>query len=396
MNDHVDTGNLSAVDGSPKLGSKLRSGFWQKQFEDTGLVVLRVLFLVVTGGISIFIIYSVSGGDTPAVPLDKYGWAPYVIFFGMLLLAAGLIALDMVIREKRLDTISAVYFGLLIGLFLAYITRLALTPLLPSPVGGSPTAEKIMAAVQLGLTVMLCYLCISFLMQTRHDFRFIIPYVEFARELRGRRPYILDTSVIIDGRIADLVEKTKLFDSTLVVPRFVIAEIQILADGADKSKRSRGRRGLDILQRLRNNPDIDVQIYDRELPEFESREADEKLLILARHLDGRLITNDYNLSKVARIEGLPVINLNDIANALKPVFLPGETLNVRLIRPGEEPSQGVGYLDDGTMVVVEQGRAYINYEVQVVVTSVLQTSAGRMIFGKLDRPVCPPSTRTPQ
>ena len=390
MSHHGDAENLSAVDGSPKPAAKSVSNFWRKQFEDTGLVALRILFLIVTGGISIFIIYSVSGGENPAVPLDKYGWAPYVIFFGMILLAAGLVAVDMVIREKRLETISAVYFGLLIGLFLAYITRLALTPLLPSPVGGSPTAEKIMAAVQLVLTVMLCYLCISFLLQTRHDFRFIIPYVEFARELRGRRPYILDTSVIIDGRIADLVEKTKIFDSTLVVPRFVIAEIQMLADGADKSKRSRGRRGLDILQRLRGNHDVDIQIYDRELPEFEGQDADRKLLILAKHLEGRLITNDYNLSKVARIEGIPVINLNDIANALKPVYLPGETLQVRIIKGGEEPSQGVGYLDDGTMVVVEQGRAFINYEVQVVVTSVLQTSAGRMIFGKIERPL--PST----
>jgi len=390
VSQHGDAANLSAVDGSPKPAAKSASNFWRKQFEDTGLVVLRILFLVVTGGISIFIIYSVSGGENPAVPLDKYGWAPYAIFFGMLLLAAGLIALDMVIREKRLETISAVYFGLLIGLFLAYITRLALTPVLPSPMEGSPTGEKIMAAVQIGLTVMLCYLCISFLLQTRHDFRFIIPYVEFARELRGRRPYVLDTSVIIDGRIADLVEKTKIFDSTLVVPRFVIAEIQMLADGADKSKRARGRRGLDILQRLRSNPDIDLQIYDRELPEFEGQDADRKLLILAKHLEGRLITNDFNLSKVARIEGIPVINLNDIANALKPVYLPGETLHVRIIKPGEEPSQGVGYLDDGTMVVVDQGRAFINYEVQVAVTSVLQTSAGRMIFGKIERPL--PST----
>ena len=390
MSQHGDAANLSAVDGSPKPAAKSASNFWRKQFEDTGLVVLRILFLVVTGGISIFIIYSVSGGENPAVPLDKYGWAPYAIFFGMLLLAAGLIALDMVIREKRLETISAVYFGLLIGLFLAYITRLALTPVLPSPMEGSPTGEKIMAAVQIGLTVMLCYLCISFLLQTRHDFRFIIPYVEFARELRGRRPYVLDTSVIIDGRIADLVEKTKIFDSTLVVPRFVIAEIQMLADGADKSKRARGRRGLDILQRLRSNPDIDLQIYDRELPEFEGQDADRKLLILAKHLEGRLITNDFNLSKVARIEGIPVINLNDIANALKPVYLPGETLHVRIIKAGEEPSQGVGYLDDGTMVVVDQGRAFINYEVQVAVTSVLQTSAGRMIFGKIERPL--PST----
>ncbi len=386
--------NPTAVNGSLQAAKKRREAFWRRQFEDTGLVVLRIVFLIITGGISVFVIYSVSGGEDPAIPLDKYGWAPYAIFFGMMLLAAGVIAVDMVIREKRLDTISAVYFGLLIGLFLAYITRLALTPLLPSPMESGATGEKIRAAVQLILTVMLCYICVSLLLQTRHDFRFIIPYVEFARELRGRRPFILDTNVIIDGRIADLVEKTRIFDSTLVIPRFVVSEIQNIADGADRSKRMRGRRGLDILQRLRSNPEVDIQIFDRDLAEFEGRDVDGKLVVLAKHLDGRLVTNDFNLSKIARFEGVAVINLNDLANALKPVYLPGETLQVRIIRPGEEPTQGVGYLDDGTMVVVENGRPYVNYEVVITVTSVLQTSAGRMIFGKFERVVGPIPSRT--
>lgn len=394
MTTPTDHDNPAEVNGASQVNKKRRDNFWKRQFEDTGLVVLRIVFLVITGGISVFIIYSVSGGESPAIPLDKYGWAPYAIFFGMMLLAAGVIAVDMVIREKRLDTISAVYFGLLIGLFLAYITRLALTPLLPSPVESGATGEKIRAAVQLILTVMLCYICVSLLLQTRHDFRFIIPYVEFVRELRGRRPFVLDTSVIIDGRIADLLEKTKIFDSTLVIPRFVITEIQGIADGADKAKRTRGRRGLDILQRLRNNSDVDIQIFDRDLPEFEGRDVDGKLVALAKHLDGRLVTNDYNLSKIARFEGVPVINLNDLANALKPIYLPGETLQVRIIRPGEEPTQGVGYLDDGTMVVVENGRPYVSYDVSIHVTSVLQTSAGRMIFGKFDRVVGPLPTRS--
>lgn len=386
--------NPAPMNGSPQGAKKRRESFWRKQFEDTGLVVLRIVFLIITGGISVFVIYSVSGGENPVLPADKYGWAPYAIFFGMMLLAAGVIALDMVIREKRLDTISAIYFGLVIGLFLAYITRLALTPLLPSPIESGAAGEKIRAAVQLILTVMLCYICVSLLLQTRHDFRFIIPYVEFARELRGRRPFVLDTSVIIDGRIADLVEKTRIFDSTLIVPRFVVTEIQGIADGADRCKRMRGRRGLDILQRLRSNPEVDIQIFDRELPEFEGRDVDSKLVALTKHLDGRLVTNDFNLSKIARFEGVPVINLNDVANALKPVYLPGESLQVRIIRPGEEPTQGVGYLDDGTMVVVENGRPYNGYEVSISVTSVLQTSAGRMIFGKFEKVVGPMPTRT--
>jgi uncharacterized protein YacL len=386
--------NPAAVDGSPIKEEKQQGSFWRAQFEDTGLTVLRIVFLIITGGISVFVIYSVSSGENPPIPLDKFGWAPYAIFFGMLLLAAGVIAFDMIIREKRLETISAVYFGLLVGLFLAYITRLALTPIFPSSIAAGAAGEKILAAVQLVLTIMLCYLCISFLLQTRHDFRFIIPYVEFARELRGRRPYVVDTSVIIDGRIADILERTRLFDSTLVIPRFVIEELQMIADGVDRAKRSRGRRGLDILQRLRANPDVDIQIFDRELPEFRGRDVDGKLVALAKHLEGRLLTNDYNLSKVARFEGVPVINLNDLANALKPVYLPGEVLHVRIIRAGDEPGQGVGYLDDGTMVVVENGRPYVAYEVQIIVTSVLQTSAGRMIFGKFDRVVSPAPIRT--
>ncbi len=235
--------NPAAVDGSPIKEEKQQGSFWRAQFEDTGLTVLRIVFLIITGGISVFVIYSVSSGENPPIPLDKFGWAPYAIFFGMLLLAAGVIAFDMIIREKRLETISAVYFGLLVGLFLAYITRLALTPIFPSSIAAGAAGEKILAAVQLVLTIMLCYLCISFLLQTRHDFRFIIPYVEFARELRGRRPYVVDTSVIIDGRIADILERTRLFDSTLVIPRFVIEELQMIADGVDRAKRSRGRRG---------------------------------------------------------------------------------------------------------------------------------------------------------
>ncbi len=191
---------------------------------------------------------------------------------------------------------------------------------------------------------------------------------------------------VINSRIADLVE-TNLFDSRLVIPRFVINELQAVADSADRSKRARGRRGLDILHRLRNNPDVELTIWDRDLPEFAGQSVDVKLVTLAKHLEGRLVTNDYNLNKVARVHGVRVININDLANALKPRFLPGEQIQVRLVRPGEEEQQGVGYLDDGTMVVVEDGREYVGRTVVLNVTSVLQTSAGRMVFGRYDRTV---------
>ena len=167
--------------------------------------------------------------------------------------------------------------------------------------------------------------------------------------------------------------------------RFVLAELQAIADSDDKLKRNRGRRGLDVLNRLRESAKVDIRVLDMQVPAVEDcPDVDSKLVALARHLTGRVMTNDYNLNKIAQLRGVEVININDLANALKPVVLPGEGMKVKVIRPGEEPGQGVGYLEDGTMVVAEQGRDHIGREIMITVTSVLQTSAGRMIFGRLD------------
>jgi uncharacterized protein YacL len=238
-------------------------------------------------------------------------------------------------------------------------------------------------SIQLVVGVSLCYTCTSLLLQTKNDFRFIIPYIEFSKEVKGLKPYVLDTSVVIDGRIADVVE-TRLLDRQLIMPRFVLSELQAIADSSDRMRRSRGRRGLDILNKLRANDDVDLQVFDEELPEFVGQAVDMKLVMLARHLDGKIVTNDYNLNKVARLHGVGVVNLNDLANALKPVFLPGENVTVRVVKQGEGAGQGVGYLEDGTMVVIEGGREHINQNVQITVTSVLQTSAGRMVFGRFE------------
>jgi uncharacterized protein YacL len=342
-----------------------------------GLIILRLVFVIVAIGLGVFIL---SSGVVP----EGAAWMSWVVLGGVVLLALGVIAVDVTIPRKPLDTISAVYFGLIVGLFLAYVVGLALTPLFASLTPRDPQQlTKLQMTVQLILAAVLCYTCISLLMQTRSDFRFIIPYVEFSKEVKGRCPYILDTSVVIDGRIADVIE-TQLFDSQLIMPRFVITELQAIADSSDRLRRSRGRRGLDILNRLRSNPEVDMEIYDRDLPEFAGQPVDLKLVTLAKHVQGKLITNDYNLNKVARLHGVGVINLNDVANSLKPVFLPGEHVEVRVVKAGEEPGQGVGYLDDGTMVVIEGGREHINEQVAISVTSVLQTSAGRMVFGRFD------------
>jgi uncharacterized protein YacL len=335
------------------------------------LIVLRCIFFMVAIGLAVSLVQS------DAMPAEP-SWLPWVVFIGILVIASAVVLADVFVPRKPLDVMSSVYFGLVVGLFLAYVAGLALTPL--------PLDAWYRTCLNLVVALILCYTCISLLMQTRDDFRFVIPYVEFSKEVKGLKPYVLDTSVVIDGRIADVVE-TKVLDSQLIMPRFVLGELQAIADSSDRLRRSRGRRGLDILNRLRSNTAVDLEIYDRTLPEFEGQPVDLKLVMLAKHLDGKVVTNDYNLNKVARLHGVDVINLNDLANALKPVFLPGENLEVHIVKPGEEAGQGVGYLDDGTMIVVEGGRDHVNRTVRITVTSVLQTSAGRMIFGRYEGPV---------
>ena len=242
-------------------------------------------------------------------------------------------------------------------------------------------------AVQLVKTLLgaaAVFLCVTIVLQTKDDFRFVIPYVEFSKQTKGARPLLLDTSAIIDGRIADISE-TRILESEVIVPRFVLQELQAIADSQDKLKRNRGRRGLDVLNSMQTAGTIDIRIVDAQVPDVEAApDVDAKLVAMARHLDGRIITNDYNLNKIAQLRGVDVININDLANAVKPVVLPGEEVIVKVLRPGEEPGQGVGFLDDGTMVVAEQARDCIGKTITINVTSVLQTSAGRMIFGKLD------------
>lgn len=195
-----------------------------------------------------------------------------------------------------------------------------------------------------------------------------------------RRYRILDTSAIIDGRIADVCD-TGFLDGTLVVPQFVLKELQAVADSTDTMRRTRGRRGLDVLHRMQKSPGVDVQISDMDFPEV--REVDLKLIELARALEGQLVTNDFNLNKVAQLRGIRVLNVNDLANAIKPVVLAGEILRVHVLKEGKEAGQGVAYLDDGTMVVVDHARRLVGRTVDVSVTSVLQTAAGKMIFARL-------------
>lgn len=332
------------------------------------LTILRCIFLLCAGGVSWIINNSITDTDTDAL-------VPYLVMGGIMAAALAIVIVDICVPRKQIDTISAIYFGVLIGVLLAYLLWVAIAPLMVAPYDGR--------VVQLIIALVLCYICTSVLLQTKDDFRFLIPYVEFVREVKGFKPLVLDTSVVIDGRIADLVA-TGIFDNQLIMPRFALTELQSIADSSDKLRRTRGRRGLDVLNRMRADNSIDLVIFDRELPELAGQTVDLKLVLLAKHLEGKVVTGDYNLNKVAKLHNVPVINLNEIGNALKPVFLPDEKFRVKVIKIGEGPEQGVGYLDDGTMVVIEGARHRVGQELDVRVTSTLQTNAGKMIFAKYD------------
>jgi uncharacterized protein YacL len=340
------------------------------------LWLLRSTYIVLLFGISVFATSVFFDHDEP---LNGVIVPAFIFLFGAIVLFT-----DLREKQKKITTLSAVYFGLLLGLLLGYLFSMAIEPLIQNAFVGKPQM------VQLGrvlITVICCYVTISTLLQTKDEFRFIIPYVEFSKQVKGGRPLVLDTSVIIDGRIADVCD-TRLIDTTLLVPRFVLQELQAIADSSDKLKRNRGRRGLDVLKRLQTNPKIDLQMHDGDVPALRTGErirVDERLVILAKALNARVVTNDFNLNKIAQLQGVDVINLNELANAMKTVALPGEQMIIRVVKAGDQVGQGVGYLDDGTMVVIEQGRPLIGQEIAIVVTSVLQTPAGRMIFGRPDQ-----------
>ncbi|WP_165219025.1 PIN/TRAM domain-containing protein [Aquisphaera insulae] len=337
------------------------------------LILIRATFILVVAGLGVRMAKIVGENELAN---------PYLVFVGVMIAAIAIVVADTLTPRKRIQTISALYFGVIVGVFLSNLVNDAIQPAVQLYLH-----QKVHMAFSSVLMILMCYICVSTLLQTKDDFRFIIPYVEFSKEVKGARPLVLDTSVVIDGRIADVAE-TRVLDQPMVVPRFVLQELQNIADSSDKLRRNRGRRGLDILNKLQKSPGIEVRIHDAEVPELAGvREVDQKLVILAKHLGGKVVTNDYNLNKIAKIQGVEVINLNDLANAMKPIVLPGEAIQVKLMKRGEEQGQGVGYLDDGTMVVAEQGSFHIGEIVRLTVTSVLQTSAGRMIFGRIDGPV---------
>ena len=300
---------------------------------------------------------------------------------GLGIIVGGAVALVVVFLESRfakspVGTISAVTFGLLMGLVLSLVFEPVVEYIADSM---SPVSNPSLTSfLKLVTMTLLCYFGVSILLQTKDDFKFIIPYVEFRREVKSSTPLIVDTSCFVDGRIQNLLQ-TGVLDYRLVVPKFVLEELQGLADSQRRSVRERGRRGLDILREI--EADSDLRIVDYSLAPGE--EVDAALIALAAEQEGKLITTDFNLQKNGVVQGITVLNINDLATALKPNFVPGEVLEVKLLREGEGKKQAVGFLDDGTMVVVEDARRSIGDEVTVDVTSALQTPAGKMVFGRL-------------
>lgn len=340
------------------------------------LWLVRGLFLAILAGTAAHITQHYGEYTVAQSRSADVHWV--LVFSGIMGCGVLAIVFDLLYPRKSIATISAVYFGLLIGSLLSHLLGLAFGPALNVWGGG-----VLGVPFSLATTTILCYICVSVLIQTKHDFRFIIPYVEFSRQLKGIRPLILDTNVIIDGRIADIAD-TGLLDQTLVVPRFVLDELKTIGDSSDKFRRNRGRRGLDVVSRLQKCPHVEVEVMDGNHETATVVDVDSRLIEMALRLNGKLVTNDLALAKAAKIQNVPSISVNEVGNAARPPVLWGENLTVRLVKAGEEPGQGIGFLDDGTMVVAEMGRNFVGQEVNLVVTSVLQTNAGRMVFGRIE------------
>jgi uncharacterized protein YacL len=275
------------------------------------------------------------------------------------------------------QTMLSALIGLVVGLIIAALVAFPLS-LLPAPFG--------QLLPFLGLLIF-SYIGVAVFVMRRNDIFGILRsrFPTMAEEgglVRGDRNVLLDTSVIIDGRISDIA-RTGFIAGVMLVPSFVLNELQHIADSSDNLRRQRGRRGLDILNRLQKDSSIPLRITDIDVDGV--RDVDDKLVILAKQLKAPILTNDYNLNRVAELQGVPVLNINELANAVKAVYLPGETMEVKVIQEGKEAGQGVGYLEDGTMVVVEEGKDQIDRTITVLVTEVLQTAAGRMIFARPER-----------
>ena len=337
--------------------------------------VLRGFFLLVTAGVGFAIPRFAPSIGGPPLNLDPWWSMIGAIILFLLVFCAEVFAGAV--------NISVIVFGAMIGILVAhlgyFILLLVMEPMMAES-GDKEALQQYALTIKMLLSVVFAYLFVLLVHKNRDRFNFVIPYVEFRREQRGASALLVDTSAVIDGRLADLCG-THIIEGPLIIPKFVLRELQALADSDDKLKRVRGRRGIDMLNRLRKTPSITVQIDEGRVPG--APDVDTKLIKLAETLGARIVTTDVNLHKIANVQGVHVININDVSTALKPAVLPGEPLTIELIRDGEASGQAVGYMDDGTMIVVENGKQEIGTMADVIITRLLQTATGRIIFAKL-------------
>ena len=324
------------------------------------LVLIRLFFVIVVAATCYVI------GPFRLTPIQDAGVGAAV--------GAAIVLFEWQLRRVSLKRLIGAAIGSLLGICGAYLFSLVIRSSVP--------AGSTQSFLQILVMLLMAYVGLA-VGATKGDLLNLAALGGiFGGEKQSKKSYkILDTSVIIDGRIADIAE-TGFLDGIIVTPQFVLRELQLVADSADSLKRNRGRRGLDILQRLQKIATLQIQIVENDFPAV--REVDLKLIELAKVYEGKIITNDFNLNKVAQLQGVEVLNINELANSLKPIVLPGETMRVFILKEGKEYNQGVAYLDDGTMVVVDNARKMIGKTIDVSVTSVLQTTAGKMIFGKWD------------
>jgi uncharacterized protein YacL len=325
------------------------------------LIIIRILFVAVLSSAAFFLRPFNLGGPWSAAVGAAAG--------------VGVVLFEIRIKRVSLKRLIGAAFGSVLGILGAFLISLVLGRAMPNNDNTIPFVEVV-------LLVWMTY-CGLVVGAAKGDMLNLAALGGlFGGEKVSKNSFkILDTSVIIDGRIADIVE-TGFIDGAIVIPQFVLRELQLVADSSDSMKRNRGRRGLDILQRIQKMPQLNVQILEDDFPNV--RDVDMKLIQLAKVYDCKIMTNDFNLNKVAQLHGVEVLNINELANALKPVVLPGETMRVFILKEGKEYNQGVAYLDDGTMVVVDNARKMISKTIDIMVTSVLQTTAGKMIFGRFD------------
>jgi len=329
-------------------------------------LVVRTILVLACSISGYFIVYFIAKAAE-----SSYAYFQAIVGFIIgLVVALLVIRVEQDIRKLSLRVIAGGVIGMIIGLLIALILGFGLNMVIKITQN-----QQAVPWIYLLLTGILCYLGLVLGSKKAEEFNF--RPAESKGSVDNR---LLDTSVIIDGRIADICD-TGFVDGELIVPRFVLNELQFIADSSDSMKRSRGRRGLDVLNRMQKSSAINIEIVEQDFPKIKG--VDSKLVALAQKLNAKLMTNDYNLNKVAELQGVRVLNVNELANAMKPVVLPGEQMLVKIIREGKEQGQGVGYLDDGTMIIVDSAQKMINMNVEVVVTSVLQTTAGRMIFTEL-------------